>query len=122
MTRSLDREALITSPRRASDSSSDESGGASYGRYSFEYADDDVSVILPPDDIVRAVPGKLSIWTLLVVIMELCERLAHYGGSLMFTIYLQKILHQGKPQAIALNRVSSFMSYGTTILGAIIAD
>ncbi|KAJ2506466.1 hypothetical protein IWW47_001570 [Coemansia sp. RSA 2052] len=122
MTRSLDREALIASPRRASDSSSDESGGASYGRYSFEYADDDVSVILPPDDIVRAVPGKLSIWTLLVVIMELCERLAHYGGSLMFTIYLQKILYQSKPQAIALNRVSSFMSYGTTILGAVIAD
>ncbi|KAJ2882074.1 hypothetical protein IWW38_005706, partial [Coemansia aciculifera] len=119
-TRSLDREALIASPRRAR--SSVELDDAPYSRYSFDYADDDVSVILPPDDIVKTVPGKLSVWTLLVVIMELCERLAHYGGTLMFTIYLQKILKQTKPQAIALNRVSQFMSYGTTILGAVVAD
>ncbi|KAJ2115396.1 hypothetical protein IW146_002336, partial [Coemansia sp. RSA 922] len=121
-TRSPDREALITSPRRASIDSGNDSGGESYGRYSFDYADDDVDVIRPPDDMVRTIPGKLSIWTLLVVIMELCERFAHYGGSLMFTIYLQKILHQNKPQAIALNRGTQFMSYGTTILGAVIAD
>ncbi|KAJ2876301.1 hypothetical protein GGH93_000878 [Coemansia aciculifera] len=121
-TRSPDREALIASPRRASIDSGNDSGGDSYGRYSFDYADDDVDVIRPPDDVVRTIPGKLSIWTLLVVIMELCERFAHYGGSLMFTIYLQKILHQNKPQAIALNRGTQFMSYGTTILGAVIAD
>ncbi|KAJ2821920.1 hypothetical protein FBU31_004750, partial [Coemansia sp. 'formosensis'] len=119
-TRSLDREALIASPMRASVDSGNDPGGD--GRYTFDYADDDVDVIRPPDDMVRTVPGKLSIWTLLVVVMELCERFAHYGGSLMFTIYLQKILHQSKPQAIALNRGSQFMSYGTTILGAIISD
>ncbi|KAJ2841470.1 hypothetical protein J3B02_005881 [Coemansia erecta] len=58
----------------------------------------------------------------MVVIMELCERLAYYGASLMFSIYLQKILGRSKPEAVALNRVNQFMSYATTILGAIIAD
>ncbi|KAJ2330351.1 hypothetical protein GGH92_009562, partial [Coemansia sp. RSA 2673] len=59
---------------------------------------------------------------MLVVVMELCERFAYYGASLMFSIYLQKILLQSKPQAVALNRVNQFMSYATTILGAVIAD
>ncbi|KAJ1642100.1 hypothetical protein LPJ64_006024, partial [Coemansia asiatica] len=40
----------------------------------------------------------------------------------MFSIYLQKILGRSKPEAVALNRVNQFMSYATTILGAIIAD
>ncbi|KAJ2002669.1 hypothetical protein H4R26_003495 [Coemansia thaxteri] len=85
-------------------------------------AKDTTGIIEPPADMVRAVPGKLSPWTLLVVIMELCERFAYYGASLMFSIYLQKILHRSKPQAVALNRVNQFMSYATTILGAVIAD
>ncbi|KAJ1819436.1 hypothetical protein LPJ60_003770 [Coemansia sp. RSA 2675] len=80
------------------------------------------NIIEAPADMIRAVPGKLSVWTLLVVVMELCERFAYYGASLMFSIYLQKILHQSKPQAVALNRVNQFMSYATTILGAVIAD
>ncbi|KAJ2816596.1 hypothetical protein FBU31_006518, partial [Coemansia sp. 'formosensis'] len=85
-------------------------------------AKDGSNVIEPPADMIRAIPGKLSVWTLLVVVMELCERFAYYGASLMFSIYLQKILHQSKPQAVALNRVNQFMSYATTILGAVIAD
>ncbi|KAJ2486018.1 hypothetical protein IWW37_005762 [Coemansia sp. RSA 2050] len=121
-TRLLDRDPLIASPRQASIDSDNASNAESFGRYSFDYADNDVSIIQPPVDLVRTIPGKLSIWTLLVVIMELCERFAHYGGSLMFTIYLQKLLHQSKPQAIALNRASQFMSYGTTVVGAVIAD
>ncbi|KAJ2720645.1 hypothetical protein GGI07_004490 [Coemansia sp. Benny D115] len=76
----------------------------------------------PPSDMERAVAGKLRMWTLLVVIMELCERFAYYGASLMFSIYLQKVLGRSKPQAVALNRINQFMSYATTILGAIIAD
>ncbi|KAJ2832966.1 hypothetical protein GGI24_001025 [Coemansia furcata] len=85
-------------------------------------AKDGGNVIEPPADMIRAIPGRLSVWTLLVVVMELCERFAYYGASLMFSIYLQKILHQSKPQAVALNRVNQFMSYATTILGAVIAD
>ncbi|KAI8320128.1 hypothetical protein GQ54DRAFT_298844 [Martensiomyces pterosporus] len=81
-----------------------------------------VEVIEAPPDMTQAIAGKLSIWTLLVVIMELCERFAYYGASLMFSIYLQKTLGRTKPQSIALNRVNQFVSYGTTILGAIVAD
>ncbi|KAJ1837606.1 hypothetical protein LPJ70_005760, partial [Coemansia sp. RSA 2708] len=79
-------------------------------------------VIEPPADMVRGVAGKLSPWTMLVVIMELCERFAYYGASLMFNIYLQKVLGRSKSEAVALNRVNQFMSYATTVLGAIIAD
>ncbi|KAI9476688.1 hypothetical protein LPJ78_003667 [Coemansia sp. RSA 989] len=82
----------------------------------------DVEIIEEPADMVRGVPGKLSIWTLLVVVMELCERFAYYGASLMFNIYLQQILGRSKSEAVALNRVNQFMAYATTILGAIIAD
>ncbi|KAJ1667515.1 hypothetical protein IW140_002095 [Coemansia sp. RSA 1813] len=81
-----------------------------------------IRVIEQPTDYVRGIPGRLSIWALLVVVMELCERLAYYGASLMFSIYLQKILGRTKPQAIALNRVNQFMSYATTVIGAVIAD
>ncbi|KAJ2326398.1 hypothetical protein GGI00_004759 [Coemansia sp. RSA 2681] len=94
----------------------------SYDEFGPGVTKDGGNIIEPPADMIRAVPGKLSIWTLLVVVMELCERFAYYGASLMFSIYLQKILHQSKPQAIALNRVNQFMSYATTILGAVIAD
>ncbi|KAJ1955495.1 hypothetical protein EC988_001851, partial [Linderina pennispora] len=78
--------------------------------------------IEPPADMTKAIAGKLSIWTLLVVIMELCERFAYYGASLMFSIYLQTKLDRSKSQSVALNRVNQFMSYATTVLGAIIAD
>ncbi|KAJ2599467.1 hypothetical protein GGF39_002221 [Coemansia sp. RSA 1721] len=101
-----------------------------YGSSSDDFSDkqrtnavaENIDVIEPPADLERAVAGKLSPWTLMVVIMELCERLAYYGASLMFSIYLQKILGRSKPEAVALNRVNQFMSYATTILGAIIAD
>ncbi|KAJ2486846.1 hypothetical protein IWW37_005474 [Coemansia sp. RSA 2050] len=94
----------------------------SYDEFGPGAAKEGGNIIEAPADMIRGVPGKLSVWTLLVVVMELCERFAYYGASLMFSIYLQKILHQSKPQAVALNRVNQFMSYATTILGAVIAD
>ncbi|KAJ2039867.1 hypothetical protein IW146_002337 [Coemansia sp. RSA 922] len=94
----------------------------SYDEFGPGVTKDGSNVIEAPADMIRAVPGKLSVWTMLVVVMELCERFAYYGASLMFSIYLQKILLQSKPQAVALNRVNQFMSYATTILGAVIAD
>ncbi|KAJ1718560.1 hypothetical protein LPJ61_006568, partial [Coemansia biformis] len=93
-----------------SDSTGDFGGGAN------------VKTIEEPADLVRRVPGKLSFWTLLVVVLELCERLAYYGATLMFSIYLQEVLGRTKSQSVALNRVNQFMSYATTILGAIVAD
>ncbi|KAJ2910592.1 hypothetical protein GGI21_000720 [Coemansia aciculifera] len=111
---------------RTSTSSHEKAVGGIYDEQYDEFGPgglkDGGNVIEPPADMIRAVPGKLSIWTFLVVAMELCERFAYYGASLMFSIYLQKILKQSKPQAIALNRVNQFMSYATTILGAVIAD
>ncbi|KAJ2529820.1 hypothetical protein IWW43_004686 [Coemansia sp. RSA 1935] len=79
-------------------------------------------IVERPADMERGVAGKLSTWTLLVVIMELCERFAYYGASLMFNIYLQTMLGRSKSSAVVLIRVNQFMSYATTILGAIIAD
>ncbi|KAJ2716987.1 hypothetical protein H4R19_000296 [Coemansia spiralis] len=79
-------------------------------------------IVEEPADMVRRVPGKLSFWTLLVVVLELCERLAYYGATLMFSIYLQEVLGRSKSQSVALNRVNQFMSYATTIFGAIVAD
>ncbi|KAJ1936521.1 hypothetical protein EC988_008174, partial [Linderina pennispora] len=82
----------------------------------------DCEVVEVPADMTKAVAGPLSFWTMIVVVMELCERFAYYGATIMFSIYLQKELGRSKSQAVALNRVNQFMSYATTILGAIIAD
>ncbi|KAJ2714044.1 hypothetical protein H4R19_001933 [Coemansia spiralis] len=39
----------------------------------------------------------------------------------MLSIYLQEVLGRSKSQSVALNRVNQFMSYATTIFGAIVA-
>ncbi|KAJ2800379.1 peptide transporter ptr2, partial [Coemansia helicoidea] len=52
-------------------SSSDDFGGEPKG----------FRIIEEPADLVRRVPGKLGFWALLVVVLELCERLAYYGAT-----------------------------------------
>ncbi|KAJ1933219.1 hypothetical protein FBU59_006101, partial [Linderina macrospora] len=59
----------------------------------------DCEVIEVPADMTKAVAGPLSFWTMIVVVMELCERFAYYGATIMFSIYLQKQLGRTKSQA-----------------------
>ncbi|KAJ2784261.1 hypothetical protein H4R18_001249 [Coemansia javaensis] len=110
-----DRDAKLSTSEKAA-------GGVYLGEDNDFAVGNEAKIIEEPADLVKAVPAKLSFWTMLVVVLELCERLAYYGATLMFSIYLQEVLGRSRSQAVALNRVNQFMSYATTILGAIVAD
>ncbi|KAG0041546.1 hypothetical protein BGZ83_001662 [Gryganskiella cystojenkinii] len=77
------------------------------------------------DDELRAnvqVAGPIPLAAWLIIVTELCERFAYYGASMLFQRYMLTPLRMEKGKATAINRGFSFLSYATTIFGAIVAD
>ncbi|KAF9302703.1 peptide transporter ptr2 [Mortierella antarctica] len=68
------------------------------------------------------VAGPIPIASWLIIVTELCERFAYYGASQLFQRYMLDRLMLEKGSATAINRGFAFLSYATTIFGAIVAD
>ncbi|KAI9291554.1 PTR2-domain-containing protein, partial [Neoconidiobolus thromboides FSU 785] len=68
------------------------------------------------------IPGKIPLQAWFIIITELGERFTYYGVTLMFIPYLTKVLDQSKASASAINRGFQFLSFLTTVIGAVVAD
>ncbi|PVV03893.1 hypothetical protein BB560_001620 [Smittium megazygosporum] len=75
-----------------------------------------------PADYKVGIPGKLELHILAVVITELCERYTFYGNTMMLPAYFLINLNLPRSQVVVRTKAFSFMAYGSTILGSIIAD
>ncbi|KAF9584487.1 peptide transporter ptr2 [Lunasporangiospora selenospora] len=71
-------------------------------------------------NIQAAGPIPVSAW--FIIVTELCERFAFYGASMLFQRYMVEHIKLLKGEATAISRGFTFMSYATTIFGAIVAD
>ena len=59
-------------------------------------------------------------WYILAV--ELCERLAYYGASIVFFTYMRSMLELEQSVSNALYNVFNFWAYGSCLIGGYIAD
>ncbi|KAJ2081389.1 hypothetical protein H4R24_002375 [Coemansia sp. RSA 988] len=82
----------------------------------------DGNIVKPPADMVYGIAGKLNYQTILACVAKLFESLSYNGASFMYVEYLQTALNTTKPQSVALNRISLFITFTSGTIGAFISD
>eukprot|EP00128_Syssomonas_multiformis_P000182 Colp12_sorted_trinity150504_noHs@24973 len=66
--------------------------------------------------------GDIPVAGLFVLVVEFCERLAYYGATLVFTLYMLDMLEFSKETMNAVFNAFNFFAYFTPLLGGYIAD
>eukprot|EP01061_Rhynchopus_euleeides_P028536 TRINITY_DN4651_c0_g1_i1.p1 TRINITY_DN4651_c0_g1~~TRINITY_DN4651_c0_g1_i1.p1 ORF type:complete len:629 (+),score=208.66 TRINITY_DN4651_c0_g1_i1:167-1888(+) len=70
-------------------------------------------------------PEKSDSWpvsTLYVLAVELCERLAYYGATVVFFTYMRTMLEFDQSAANAVYNCFNFWAYGACLIGGYVAD
>ena len=58
----------------------------------------------------------------LILLVELCERMAYYGVSTVYVLYMKELLGFGDPAIFAATNGFIFWCYATVLLGGYVAD
>eukprot|EP00126_Sphaerothecum_destruens_P013747 Sdes_comp23531_c0_seq1m21746 len=80
------------------------------------------SVWIYPKKPLSPVLFGLSYSTVAILVVELCERWAYYGCSLLFVTYLNNFLGFSAADSTSINQGFTFWCYFSSILGAYVAD
>eukprot|EP00127_Corallochytrium_limacisporum_P006819 Clim_evm34s236 gene=Clim_evmTU34s236 len=66
--------------------------------------------------------GNIPVASIYILVVEFCERLAFYGATLVFMLYMLEMLEFTNANANLVNNMFTFWAYFTALLGGYISD